>query len=207
MTVALGRERCGIPFQDCPGAWPRRMRRARGPPSPVISRQAPSPIFQFRAANEARAAPPRPLEAARRRRWSHKPRGRAAPRDLGSRPSLAPAAQMACLAPQSDRWPMEQSMDAEMLDEPSLLLPRAGGVSPPTTPRRRVSRDASLRDSDPRRRGLSDSELTATPPKRASFERAGSVWSAAAVKLVHRPSAREYSGSLQQAGHLGVPAV
>ena len=56
-------------------------------------------------------------------------------------------------------------MDAEALDEPSLLLPRAGGVSPPTTPRRRVS--TSLRDSDPRRRGLSDSDsLTATPPTR-----------------------------------------
>ena len=81
---------------------------------------------------------------------------------------------MACLAP-ADRWPMEQSMDAEMLDEPSLLLPRAGGVSPPTTPRRRVS-SGSLRDSDPRRRGLSDSELTATPPKRASFEELRDSW-------------------------------
>ena len=66
-------------------------------------------------------------------------------------------------------------MDAEMLDEPSLLLPRAGGVSPPTTPRRRVS-SGSLRDSDPRRRGLSDSELTATPPKRASFEELRDSW-------------------------------
>ena len=63
-------------------------------------------------------------------------------------------------------------MDAEMLDEPSLLLPRAGGVSPPTTPRRRVSRDASLRDSDPRRR----SSDTATPPKRASFEELRDSW-------------------------------
>ena len=67
-------------------------------------------------------------------------------------------------------------MDAEMLDEPSLLLPRAGGVSPPTTPRRRVS-SGSLRDSDPRRRGLSDSELTATPPKRpTSFEELRDSW-------------------------------
>ena len=67
-------------------------------------------------------------------------------------------------------------MDAEALDEPSLLLPRAGGVSPPTTPRRpRVS--TSLRDSDPRRRGLSDSDsLTATPPKRASFEELRDSW-------------------------------
>ena len=63
-------------------------------------------------------------------------------------------------------------MDAEMLDEPSLLLPRAGGVSPPTTPRRRVS-SGSLRDSDPRR---CDSELTATPPKRASFEELRDSW-------------------------------
>ena len=45
-------------------------------------------------------------------------------------PSLAPLLlkAMACLTPQTDRWPMEQSMDAEALDEPSLLLPRAGGV-------------------------------------------------------------------------------
>ena len=61
-------------------------------------------------------------------------------------------------------------MDAEMLDEPSLLLPRAGGVSPPTTPRRRIS--TSLRDSDPRRR----SSDTATPPKRASFEELRDSW-------------------------------
>ena len=82
---------------------------------------------------------------------------------------------MACLAPQTDRWPAE-SMDAEALDEPSLLLPRAGGVSPPTTPRRRrVS--VAARDSDPRRRGLSDSDsLTATPPKRASFEELRDSW-------------------------------
>ena len=76
---------------------------------------------------------------------------------------------MACLAP-ADRWPMEQSMDAEMLDEPSLLLPRAGGVSPPTTPRRRVS-SGSLRDSDPRRRDSME-----TPPKRASFEELRDSW-------------------------------
>ena len=62
-------------------------------------------------------------------------------------------------------------MDAELLDEPSLLLPRAGGVSPPTTPRRRVS--SHMRDSDPRR---CDSELTATPPKRASFEELRDSW-------------------------------
>ena len=77
---------------------------------------------------------------------------------------------MACLTPQTDRWPMEQSMDAEMLDEPSLLLPRAGGVSPPTTPRRRVS-SGSLRDSDPRRRDSME-----TPPKRASFEELRDSW-------------------------------
>ena len=66
-------------------------------------------------------------------------------------------------------------MDAEALDEPSLLLPRAGGVSPPTTPRRPTR--ALLRDSDPRRRGLSDSDsLTATPPKRASFEELRDSW-------------------------------
>ena len=77
---------------------------------------------------------------------------------------------MACLTPQTDRWPMEQSMDAEALDEPSLLLPRAGGVSPPTTPRRpRVS--TSLRDSDPRRRDSME-----TPPKRASFEELRDSW-------------------------------
>jgi hypothetical protein len=65
---------------------------------------------------------------------------------------------------------MEQSMDAEALDEPSLLLPRAGGVSPPTTPRRpRVS--TSLRDSDPRRRDSME-----TPPKRASFEELRDSW-------------------------------
>ena len=72
---------------------------------------------------------------------------------------------------------MVQSMDAEALDEPSLLLPRAGGVSPPTTPRRRRVSSGSLRDSDPRRRGLSDSDsLTATPPKRASFEELRDSW-------------------------------
>ena len=61
-------------------------------------------------------------------------------------------------------------MDAEALDEPSLLLPRAGGVSPPTTPRRpRVS--TSLRDSDPRRRDSME-----TPPKRASFEELRDSW-------------------------------
>ena len=66
-------------------------------------------------------------------------------------------------------------MDAEALDEPSLLLPRAGGASPPTTPRRRVS--SHMRDSDPRRRGLSDSDsLTATPPKRTSFEELRDSW-------------------------------
>ena len=75
---------------------------------------------------------------------------------------------MACLAP-ADRWPAE-SMDAEMLDEPSLLLPRAGGVSPPTTPRRRrVS--SHMRDSDPRRRDSME-----TPPKRASFEELRDSW-------------------------------
>ena len=87
-------------------------------------------------------------------------------------PLLPKAAQMACLAP-ADRWPADAAaMDAEMLDEPSLLLPRAGGASPPTTPRRRVS-SGSLRDSDPRR---CDSELTATPPKRASFEELRDSW-------------------------------
>ena len=60
-------------------------------------------------------------------------------------------------------------MDAEALDEPSLLLPRAGGVSPPTTPRRRVT--SHMRDSDPRRRGSME-----TPPKRASFEELRDSW-------------------------------
>ena len=60
-------------------------------------------------------------------------------------------------------------MDAEALDEPSLLLPRAGGVSPPTTPRRRVT--SHMRDSDPRRRDSME-----TPPKRASFEELRDSW-------------------------------
>ena len=43
-------------------------------------------------------------------------------------------------------------MDAEALDEPSLLLPRAGGVSPPTTPRAaaRAQSHAGLGPAAPR---------------------------------------------------------
>ena len=120
------------------GAGTRSRAGRAGPLSILLISRAPPPR-RLDCEIGARAAPLRPRAPATQHRRPTSREAKQPPVVRGAAPSCTPAAQSRP-ATQTDRWPMEQSMDAEALDEPSLLLPRAGGVSPPTTPRRpRVS--------------------------------------------------------------------